>query len=72
MASDEVRGIGRSARVDVAFAGYADDRVAGTISLIRDEDRVIVVDPGMVPARSAILHPLEGSESPLRTSPTSC
>ena len=54
----------RSARLDVLFSGYAgpgDDgalRVAGTVSLIRDGDRVVVVDPGMVPSRSALLEPL--------------
>ena len=54
----------RSARLDVLFSGYAgpgDDgalRVAGTVSLIREADRVIVVDPGMVPGRSALLDPL--------------
>lgn len=54
----------RAARVDVLFAGYAgpgDDgalRVGGTVTLVRDGDRVIVVDPGMVPARAAILDPL--------------
>ena len=41
------------------FTGYADDHVAGTVSLIREDDRVIVVDPGMVPSRAAILDPLE-------------
>jgi glyoxylase-like metal-dependent hydrolase (beta-lactamase superfamily II) len=43
----------------VLFTGYAADLVAGTVSLIRDGDRVVVVDPGMVPARAAILDPLE-------------
>jgi len=47
------------ATLDVIFIGYASaDGVAGTVSLVRDEDLVIVVDPGMVPARSAILDPL--------------
>ncbi len=32
--------------------------MAGTVSLIRDGDKVIVVDPGMVPERTAILDPL--------------
>lgn len=32
--------------------------VAGTVSLIRDGDRVIVVDPGMVADRDLILDPL--------------
>ena len=51
-------GLPRSAQLDVLFTGYADDRVAGTVSLIREGDRVIVVDPGMVPSRAAILDPL--------------
>lgn len=50
--------LGRTAQLDVLFAGYAGARVAGTVSLIRDGDRVIVVDPGMVPERAAILEPL--------------
>ena len=45
-------------RVDVLFNGYVGDRVAGTVSLIRDGDAVLVIDPGMVPSRSAILDPL--------------
>jgi glyoxylase-like metal-dependent hydrolase (beta-lactamase superfamily II) len=36
--------------------------VAGTVSLVRAGDRVIVVDPGMVPDRSAILDPLAALE----------
>src|SRR4051812_15722548 len=32
--------------------------VAGTVSLVRDGDRVIVVDPGMVPSRDAITGPM--------------
>lgn len=47
-----------SAQVDVIVDGYADDRVAGTVTLIRDADVVIVVDPGMVADRSLILDPL--------------
>lgn len=55
---------GRSARLDVLFAGYAGPgpdgalRVGGTVTLIRDAERVIIVDPGMVPSRAAILDPL--------------
>ena len=56
--TDDSSGLGRTARLDVLFTGYVGDRVAGTVSLVRDGDRVIVVDPGMVPARSAILDPL--------------
>ena len=55
---------GRTAQLDVLFTGYAGPgedgalRVGGTVSLLRDGDRVIVVDPGMVPSRAAILDPL--------------
>jgi glyoxylase-like metal-dependent hydrolase (beta-lactamase superfamily II) len=49
-----------SARLDVLTAGYAADRVASTVVLIRDGDAVIVVDPGMVADRSRILDPLAG------------
>ena len=47
------------ATVDVLFAGYVGDRVAGTVSLVRDGPLVAVVDPGMVPDRGAILNPLD-------------
>ena len=47
------------ARLDVLFDGYGTaDGVASTVSLLRDGDVVAIVDPGMVPARSAILDPL--------------
>ena len=46
------------ATVDVLTVGYAEERVAGTVCLIREGDLVIVVDPGMVAARSRILDPL--------------
>jgi glyoxylase-like metal-dependent hydrolase (beta-lactamase superfamily II) len=47
-----------TAELVVLVEGYADDRVAGTVSLVLDGDDVIVVDPGMVAHRSAILDPL--------------
>jgi glyoxylase-like metal-dependent hydrolase (beta-lactamase superfamily II) len=48
------------ARIDILVVGYADSpSVAGTVGLVRDGDRVIVVDPGMVKSRSLILDPLE-------------
>ena len=47
-----------SARLDVLSTGYADDRVASTVTLVRDGTTVIVVDPGMVADRSLILDPL--------------
>ncbi len=47
-----------TAQVDVLVEGYAAERVAGTVTLIRDGDALIVVDPGMVADRSLILDPL--------------
>ena len=46
------------AEVEILFEGYVGQRVAGTVSLVRDGDLVAIVDPGMVPDRSAILDPL--------------
>ena len=46
----------RTARLDVLVEGYARvPKVAGTVSLVRDADRVIVVDPGMVADRDLIV-----------------
>jgi glyoxylase-like metal-dependent hydrolase (beta-lactamase superfamily II) len=47
-----------AALVDVLHVGYADDRVASTITLIRDGEALIVVDPGMVASRQLLLRPL--------------
>ncbi len=47
-----------TALLDVLCAGYAADRVASTVVLIRDEGAVIVVDPGMVADRRVILDPM--------------
>ena len=58
MATEDLKSLARTARLDVLFSGYADDHFARTVSLVRDGERVIVVDPGMVPARAAILYPL--------------
>src|SRR3989440_13013957 len=51
---------GGSASVFVLHDGYVgrdgdDGRVAGTVTLILDGDAVIVVDPGMVASREALL-----------------
>src|SRR5204863_2885613 len=46
--------------VHLLHAGYAGDRVGSSVSLVRDGDALIIVDPGMVPAHSAILDPLVG------------
>ena len=51
--------LARTARLDVLVEGYARaPKVAGTVSLIRDADRVIIVDPGAVADRELILRPL--------------
>ena len=52
---------GRSARFDLLVEGSLTStrgRVVSTCSLIRDGDRVIVVDPGMAARQSDILDPL--------------
>jgi len=50
------------AEFDVLCEGYlsaaGNERVGSTVSLVRDGDVVVVIDPGLVPARSAILGPL--------------
>ncbi|NUR86630.1 MAG: MBL fold metallo-hydrolase [Nonomuraea sp.] len=48
-----------TATVDVLTAGYADGKVASTVTLVREGDLIAVVDPGMVASRSLILDPLE-------------
>lgn len=47
-----------TATVDILTTGYAAERVAGTVTLIRDTGVTIVVDPGMVAHRRLILDPL--------------
>jgi hypothetical protein len=51
---------GGFASVHVLHEGYVgrdgdDERVAGTVTLILDGDAMIVVDPGMVASREALL-----------------
>ncbi|MGC8481643.1 MAG: MBL fold metallo-hydrolase [Acidimicrobiales bacterium] len=46
------------AQVHVLVEGYAGDRVASSVTLVRDGDRVVVIDPGMVAAQSVILEPM--------------
>jgi glyoxylase-like metal-dependent hydrolase (beta-lactamase superfamily II) len=45
------------ARADVPAAGYVGERVASSVTLVRDGDVAVVVDPGMVASREAILGP---------------
>ena len=44
--------------VHLLHAGYTHGGVGSSISLVRDGDALIVVDPGMVKSRSLILNPL--------------
>ncbi len=46
------------AQIHVLFAGYVGNRTASTVSAVRDGPALVVIDPGMVPDRSAILGPL--------------
>jgi glyoxylase-like metal-dependent hydrolase (beta-lactamase superfamily II) len=51
------------AEVHVLSDGYAreegdNSRVGSTVGFVRDGDALVVIDPGMVPSRSAILDPL--------------
>ena len=46
------------AKLDILTVGYATHHVASTCTLIRDGEKTIVVDPGMVADRSLLLDPL--------------
>lgn len=48
-----------AAEFQVLFAGYVADRVASTVSFVRDGDVRVIIDPGMVPEPAAIQRPLE-------------
>jgi glyoxylase-like metal-dependent hydrolase (beta-lactamase superfamily II) len=52
-----------AARVHVLHDGYVrddGDRVASTVTLIQEGNVAVIVDPGMVPSRSALLTALAG------------
>lgn len=54
-----------TAEVHILFNGYASDRVASTVSFVRDGNFRVIIDPGMVPHPGAILEPLAAlGESP--------
>ena len=50
---------GDTCRVDILTVGYVEPGVAGTVVLVREDDLIAVVDPGMVSGRDKILGPLE-------------
>jgi len=47
-----------AAEFRVLVVGYVGDRVASTVSFVRDGAARVIIDPGMVPAPAAILDPL--------------
>jgi len=44
-----------TAQLEVLVSGYVGERVASTVSLVRDGDVTVIVDPGMVADRRQIL-----------------
>lgn len=57
--------LARDATVHILFTGYAGEHVASTVSYVRDGRARIIIDPGMVPTREALLGPLaQLNESP--------
>ncbi|MBT2441851.1 MBL fold metallo-hydrolase [Streptomyces sp. ISL-36] len=50
-----------TATLTVLTEGYVGPRTASTVSLLRDGDVVVVVDPGMVADRELILGPLDAA-----------
>lgn len=47
-----------TARLTVLHAGYVGPHTASTVVFVADDDRRIVIDPGMVASQAAILDPL--------------
>ena len=48
-----------TAEFRLLFTGYVGERVASTVSFLRDGEVRVIVDPGMVPEPAAILVPLQ-------------
>ena len=44
--------------IDILSTGYLSPGVAGTVVLARVSERIVILDPGMVPTRQSILSPL--------------
>ncbi len=47
-----------TATLDIIQEGMAGAAVRSTVSLVREADRIIVIDPGMAPSQAAIVEPL--------------
>lgn len=58
MAVEQDRPAASSAEVHILFQGYVGERVASTISFVRDGDTLVIIDPGMAPSPTAMLEPL--------------
>jgi glyoxylase-like metal-dependent hydrolase (beta-lactamase superfamily II) len=56
--ADDDRPAEALAEVHILFSGYAGERVASTVAFVREGERRVIVDPGMVPDRRAVLEPL--------------
>lgn len=56
--ADQDRPAASSAEVHILFQGYVGERVASTISFVRDGDALVIIDPGMAPSPAAMLEPL--------------
>jgi hypothetical protein len=64
-----------TAEIRVLSEGYLsgdDDRVGSTVGFAREGGVLVVIDPGLVPGRDAILRPLPSSSSPRTRSRTWC
>lgn len=58
MAAEQDRPAASSAEVHILFQGYVGERVASTISFVRDGEALVIIDPGMAPSPAAMLEPL--------------
>jgi glyoxylase-like metal-dependent hydrolase (beta-lactamase superfamily II) len=58
MAAEQDRPATTLAEVHILFQGYVGERVASTISFVRDGDALVIIDPGMAPSPKAMLEPL--------------
>jgi glyoxylase-like metal-dependent hydrolase (beta-lactamase superfamily II) len=58
MTAEQDRPAASSAEVHILFQGYVGERVASTISFVRDGEALVIIDPGMAPSPAAMLEQL--------------
>lgn len=58
MTAEQDRPASSLAEVHILFQGYVGERVASTISFVRDGEALVIVDPGMAPSPGSMLEPL--------------